>query len=343
MVLAELRDTSPVTVKVDRRALRQGMTVILRGTKVAESLYLGPGLSLLLSEAAWRAASATRAGQEKQDQELLLLAHKLSADFRSLGTLSIKLTDEPHDLRIGVFEHLASGMKFHLIPGGEVLLGISPEQEILLSREFGAKTQQKIDVAERRKKGAKPLRVRPFLIAATEVSIAHWKSLGGESATKSRSGEEPIVGVSLEKAEAWLAGCPGGLRLPFQSEWEYACRGGKDTVWDSTDRFLPDNVWGAHNTKEPRSVKLHFKRHNSFGLCDMLGNASEWSRPEPGSAEALKLVASLHGGSFDSTLFFAAQRSPRVRGDAEAHAGLRPIRGLDIMRINKDLWTGDAR
>lgn len=343
VVLAELRDAKPVTVKIDRAALRRGLTLFLRGERVYESLYIGPGLSLLLSESAWRAASSEAAGREKQTQELVLLARELGADFRNAGEISIKSEDERHGTRIGVFEHVASGLKFHLIPGGEVLLGISPEQELILSRELGAQSLQQIDPVERRKKGAKPVRVRPFLIAATEVSVAHWKSLGGESATRSRSSEEPITGISLEEAEAWLAGCPGGLRLPFHSEWEYACRGGKDTVWDSTDRFVADNVWGAHNATEPRSVKLHAKRYNSFGLCDMLGNASEWGRPDPGSVESLKLVASLHGGSFESGVFFAARRSPRVRGDAETHSGLRPVRGLDTMRINKGCWVEDAR
>jgi formylglycine-generating enzyme required for sulfatase activity len=63
------------------------------------------------------------------------------------------------------------------------------------------------------------------------------------------------------------------LRLPTESEWEYACRAGTDTP---TYGELEDIAWFERNITKTRWNPIGRKAPNAFGLHDMLGNAGEW-------------------------------------------------------------------
>lgn len=98
-------------------------------------------------------------------------------------------------------------------------------------------------------------------------------------------GEEPrlpavtMTQYSAKQFTKWLSKLTGRqYRLPTETEWEYACRGGSSTAFhfgeDPDD--LDDYAWYFDNSDElPHEVGL--KKPNQFGLYDMHGNVMEWA------------------------------------------------------------------
>jgi formylglycine-generating enzyme required for sulfatase activity len=148
------------------------------------------------------------------------------------------------------------------------------------------------------------VKIDEFTLGATPVTVGMWleyveatnKSMPPDS--KSQEGtinfnvgwkqlDHPMVGLTYEwvlEYCAWVSELTGDkYTLPKESQWEYACRGGRDKQefpWGDTFRL--DLLWCS--TKEfgdasgtasvNRSERIY--RDHPYGLIDMLGNCSEW-------------------------------------------------------------------
>ncbi len=90
----------------------------------------------------------------------------------------------------------------------------------------------------------------------------------------------PVINVSHTTAEMfcrWLSKATGKkYRLPTESEWEIACRGGVAGAWKLSKADADKTAWYADNSKET-TQRVGRKAPNKFGLYDMVGNVGEWA------------------------------------------------------------------
>lgn len=105
-----------------------------------------------------------------------------------------------------------------------------------------------------------------------------WKNPGFR-----QTGRDPVVCVSWEDAQAYVAWLNGKVRgapyrLPSESEWEYAARAGTATRfwWGDDENRASDHAWYRENSGG-RTHPVGSKPANAFGLSDMAGNVWQWT------------------------------------------------------------------
>jgi len=102
-----------------------------------------------------------------------------------------------------------------------------------------------------------------------------------------------------------------GYRLPTEAQWEYACRAGTTTAYNTGDTISDNTGWWWHQGDLLRKKhEVGLKPANAWGLYDMHGNVWEWcwdwygtypstSQTDPkGAAAGSHRVA--RGGSYNS-------------------------------------------
>jgi formylglycine-generating enzyme required for sulfatase activity len=175
----------------------------------------------------------------------------------------------------------AIGMEFVLIPAGSFVMG-SPESERDRRPDEGPQHRVNINY--------------DFYLGKYEVTQAQWaRVMGGpHQGMKGLSSEffgdnYPVVRLGWNDAKAFVERLSSidvkfTYRLPSESEWEYAARGG------TTDRFYwgddPDfySLCKYANVKDHSACSDGYRKSapvgtfapNPFGLYDMTGNVWEW-------------------------------------------------------------------
>ena len=171
--------------------------------------------------------------------------------------------DTPHDGRVELWRE---------IPAGEGWVGSS-------EGESGYRD-------ERPRHRVKIL--QPFRLAAAPVTNAQytvfdpshsWREWPGVS--RDELAHHPVADLTWYAVMSfcrWLSGYFPGARLPFEEEWEVACRAGTDTrYWSGGgEGDLARVAWYDKNS-EGRTHRVGEMPANPWGLYDVHGNVREWT------------------------------------------------------------------
>ena len=129
-----------------------------------------------------------------------------------------------------------------------------------------------------------------FHMGVTEVTNAQYerfdpnhRRLRGKCGL-SNADDEAVIFVTWYEAVAfcrWLSQKEGRTyRLPTEAEWEYACRAGTATEFNTPEKLPPEYHKNQQETWQPTPVSLKVGETpaNAWGLHDTHGNVEEWCR-----------------------------------------------------------------
>jgi len=163
------------------------------------------------------------------------------------------------------------GMKFVRIEAGSFMMGQSE------GGEWDERPVREVTIS------------KPFWMSATEVTNAQYEKFDPQHSKLrgklrfSEEDDEAVVFVSWNEAAEfckWLSKKEGkSYRLPTEAEWEYACRAGTTTPYNTGDD-LPEiyhkNQAVVWYPNAPIPLKVGATPANPWGLYDMHGNVEEW-------------------------------------------------------------------
>ena len=165
------------------------------------------------------------------------------------------------------------GMKLVTIPAGEFLMG-SPED-----CSFGdpdEEFQHRVWIT------------KPFLIGMHQVTQSQYEKVTGENPSFFKGPDLPVEHLTWNEAQQFcerLSGLPKEraagrhYRLPTEPEWEYACRAGTSTRFNTGDTLeLHQARFATTSRSSPKpTVPVGSYPPNAWGLYDMHGNVWEWT------------------------------------------------------------------
>jgi len=234
-----------------------------------------------------------------------------------------------------------------VIPPGEFVFGAPPDET---SHEKTETPQVPITIAA------------PFALGVHEVTFSEWAACVADGGCDGFSpadygwggGDQPVVGVTFERAEAylaWLSAKTGeSYRLPSEAEWEYAARAGADSPFSFGEKISTRNAnfngqypyaGGRKESSRGKPLPVGSFAANDFGLYDMHGNVWEWTADCWRASHAGALTdaapvagqcrsAVVKGGAWNSGAWRlrAAHRRATTKSDADYDTGFRVLREL---------------
>ena len=256
-----------------------------------------------------------------------------------------------------------TGIVLVLVPGGCFWMGMSKDRLADPAMPGGDPHARLDEVPVHR------VCLDPFFISKYEVTQAQYTRLTGENPSRVRPGVDyryyvtslrhPVENLNWDQADAFARDV--GLALPTEAQWEYAARAGSSARFpcgsDLACLRRTENILDASARVPARpggwsyaswhdgfvdSSPVGFFEPNAFGLHDVLGNVTEWTRDwygpyqlPVGSGDGARLGGEhtervVRGGGF---YFWPERISVALRLNLPPHIndriGMRPARALD--------------
>lgn len=250
------------------------------GTKPATTRATVPATRLATTPTT-DTAPATHTAPATQTQPITGPATVVATEPTTKGIVLPPLPDREYAKTLTLNDANRIPLKLLLIRAGKLVMGSPSDQ---LERK---KDEPRHEVAI----------TRHFYLAEHEVTREqHKAAIDGKAPADMDDPEDPVTHVSWHDAVAFckkLSKLTGRMvRLPTEAQWEYACRAGTSTAFNTGDKFTRKNanfngkyIYGLGDLTlqetTPWPVKLMAIRNfkpNPWGLYDMHGNVAEWCR-----------------------------------------------------------------
>ena len=152
---------------------------------------------------------------------------------------------------------------------------------------MGATKEQKGE-ANSDEKPAHPVVLNCFNLCKYEVTQELWEAVMGDNPSHFKGKNLPVENVSWDDCLKFIMKLNEltgkKYRLPTEAEWEYAARGGSNSMHYkySGGNSLEYVSWYFHNSMD-KTHTVGMMKPNELGLYDMSGNVWEWSQDWYGS------------------------------------------------------------
>lgn len=181
---------------------------------------------------------------------------------------------EIKDVRIELNLDANVTMKLTLIPAGKFVMG-SPDSE--KERRTDEGLQHEVTIS------------RPFYMGIFEVTQEQYESLVGNNPSNFKGPTNPVETVTWDDAVEFckkLSAKTGKtVELPTEAQWEYSCRAGTTTPFNTGQTISSDQANYNANSAYDNGTEGEYRQKttsvgnfkpNDWGLFDMHGNVMEW-------------------------------------------------------------------
>ena len=192
-----------------------------------------------------------------------------------------------------LIDYLLGGVEFPPDEPEEKVITVGDVTFVMIPVEggtfmMGATSEQGSD-GNGRERPVHQVTLSSFYIAQTEVTQALWRAVMNDNPSYFGDPQQPVESVSWEDCQIFIATLNSltGMvfRLPTEAEWEFAARGGNESMGykyaggndpTSVAWYSYNESWELRGTGHHGPHNVATRSPNELMLYDMSGNVHEW-------------------------------------------------------------------